>query len=471
MLHSRRVSFIPSISVVSTFGMALISARASAGTGTLQSIVVTPAAVSVSVGQRQTFKATGTFNDASKQWLGPALANVGAGYNYSCALLVSGGVECWGYNANAQLGDGNTQNSLVARPVKGIGTATAISDGEAHSCALLADGTVQCWGSNSNGELGDGTIRKPWHPVQVSGITTATAVAAGTNHSCALLASGEVECWGSNALGQLGDGSNTSARSPVLVGGISTATAIAAGWTHSCALLRGGTVKCWGDNSFGALGNGNTTSSNLPVTVSGISTATAIVAGAENTCALLASGRVKCWGEGAAGNLGNGANADSSLPVFVSGITTARTIAAGYDHVCAIIGSGAMQCWGYNGDGELGDDYGGGNTVNTPVAVLGMSTATKVAAGVSQTCALLADGTMQCWGGYGFGQLGDQTRSVGAPVPINVQNTPGVLWSSSNPTVATINARGMTHARAVGNTTITATTAAQINDNAVLTVK
>jgi uncharacterized protein YjdB len=46
-----------------------------------------------------------------------------------------------------------------------------------------------------------------------------------------------------------------------------------------------------------------------------------------------------------------------------------------------------------------------------------------------------------------------------------------VLWTSSDSSKATITDRGIATGRAVGNTTITATTSGFINDNAVLTVK
>jgi hypothetical protein len=53
----------------------------------------------------------------------------------------------------------------------------------------------------------------------------------------------------------------------------------------------------------------------------------------------------------------------------------------------------------------------GGNTLPcsaTPVAVSGLTGATAVVAGgTSQTCALLSDGTVACWGYNEEGELGD----------------------------------------------------------------
>ena len=77
---------------------------------------------------------------------------------------------------------------------------------------------------------------------------------------------------------------------------------------------------------------------------------------------------------------------------------------------------------------------------------------------------------MRCWGFNNVGQLGNRRRNS-SPWPVNVIGTPGVVWQSSDPAKATITDRGMATGLAVGNATITATTAGFINDNAVLTVK
>ena len=140
---------------------------------TLESIAVTPTAASISVGQTQSFVATGTFNNSSAQTLGPAIGDIAPGASDSCALLTSGGVECWGLNSDGELGDGDTTDSLIARPVKGITTAVAVAHGGLHSCALLASGALRCWGRNDRGQLGNGTTKTVTTPVAVSGISHA----------------------------------------------------------------------------------------------------------------------------------------------------------------------------------------------------------------------------------------------------------------------------------------------------------
>ena len=45
---------------------------------------------------------------------------LGAGWYHTCALLTSGDVECWGYNARGELGTGETTDSLRPATVTGL---------------------------------------------------------------------------------------------------------------------------------------------------------------------------------------------------------------------------------------------------------------------------------------------------------------------------------------------------------------
>ena len=479
MFNGNRINWTLRARVATALCVALVAEVATA-TPKLESIALTPPAPSITVGQTQPFTATGTFSNGTKQELGPEVTGMSAGYRTTCALLSSGGVECWGANRHGDLGAGFVSaRSLVARPVIGIEAATAVTSSRSdwgHSCALLATGAVKCWGDNTSGELGNGTVTaEESTPVTVGGVNTAIAVAVGLWHSCALLANGTVQCWGDNTYGQLGDSSNTGYSStPVTVTGVNTAVSIATGDVHTCAVLASGATKCWGQNTFGQLGNGTTSDSSTPTSVLGIVGARALAAGEAHTCALLDSGAVQCWGGNDSGQLGDGVDyVNSTSPLSVSGVSTAVAIAAGDLHNCALLRSGTVMCWGYNQFGQLGKNAGAAQKSNIPIRIRGINAATGLASGGLHSCALFSGGLMACWGADFDGQLGN-ARTTGVkpnPSPTNVIGTPGVVWASSNASKATITDRGVATGHAAGNTTITATTAGLINDNAVLTVK
>jgi alpha-tubulin suppressor-like RCC1 family protein len=304
--------------------------------------------------------------------IGGAVSSVATGIYHTCALLVSGSIQCWGYNNYGELGNNSTINSSIPVTVSGITSATAIAVGNYHSCALLSNGSIQCWGWNNFGVLGNNSTLSSSLPVTVSGITTATAIALGDNHSCALLSSGSIQCWGVNGSGQLGNNSNIMSKVPVTVSGITSATAIASNYQVSCALLSDGSIQCWG--------NDYNINSPIPVTISGITTATAIAVGNMHSCALLSDGTIQCWGVDANGELGSISSLRSKTPVAVLNINTAIGISVGMYHSCALLANGTTQCWGSNNSISA---LGRGTDISygaTPVAVIGttVNPATKL---------------------------------------------------------------------------------------------
>ena len=83
-------------------------------------------------------------------------ADVSAGNLSACALISGGGVDCWGDNESGRLGDSMYEGPehchfgefCSTRPVSvtGISNAIAISTGGNNACALLSSGGVDCWG-------------------------------------------------------------------------------------------------------------------------------------------------------------------------------------------------------------------------------------------------------------------------------------------------------------------------------------
>ena len=348
------------------------------------------------------------------------LSVVGEGKGY-CALLTSGGVDCWGYGYAGELGNGQfytSGNGGSAVPVavvstSGSGTlsdvASLIADGG--YCALLTSGGVDCWGYGADGALGDGQLSDSAIPVAV----------VSTSGSGALR--------GVNSLAADNEGGN-------------------------CAQLTSGGVDCWGYGADGALGDGQLSDSAVPVTVVGTSGSGTLNGVADldsdngGFCARLGSGGVDCWGNGNDGELGNGqfytsGIYGSAVPVAVvstsgsgtlSGVADLDSDSGGY---CALLTSGGVDCWGFGYDGELGNGqfYTSGNEGSAvPVAVVstsGSGTLGNVASltgggsgeAIDSYCALLTSGEVDCWGGDVYGNLGNGQSSDSA-VPVTVTFPP-----------------------------------------------
>jgi len=407
-----------------------------------------------------------------------------AGTGYACALLDNKTMKCWGDSTAGQLGYGiNTSKGTVSSemgdnllPVDlGAGlTPVAINAGGLSTCAVLANSTLKCWGFNWAGHLGygdlairgDGGSEMGNNLPSINLGVRVVQVAVGASHACAILENKTVECWGKNDYGQLGyddtvprgDGIDRGGGKGLMgdslptvnLGPGSTPVSIAAGYNHTCVLLDDKTMRCWGSNSHGQLGTGNKigNAANIgdqtgemasigAVPLGDGRTTKAIFAGAENTCAILDNGALKCWGLNAQGQLGLGDTVDrgdsgiaghlmgNSLPAVQLGNgRKAKAVSIGFIHTCAILDNGALKCWGNNSLGTLGlgnltsrgDSGAAGHEMGNglPAVQLGARRKAKaVSAGYGNTCVVLDNGAVKCWGVDAYGVLGGRTGVVG----------------------------------------------------------
>jgi len=340
----------------------------------------------------------------------------------TCATAGNGEVRCWGYNAFGSIGDGVGGHASV--PVVGSGWSSgivSIAVGAGFACALDEAGGVACRGRG--GQIGDGTFADRPLPTAVQGLGSGvTRLRAGGGLACATNASGALSCWGRRT----GDGTADARYVPVavagLAGGVTEFELGANGFDpHGCAITSAGAVMCWGWNTNGQVGDGTTINRDAPVPVVGLASGqSALALGRIHSCALSTSGAVKCWGRG--GSLGNGTNTASAVPVDVIGLSSGVTaIAAGDDHTCALLDAGELRCWGEGSAGQLGD--GSLSAATAPVTVADLPSGTvAIAAGAMHTCAMDGSGSVRCWGGNNFGQLGSGRSNLRASAATVLRN-------------------------------------------------
>jgi len=143
-----------------------------------------------------------------------------------------------------------------------------------------------------------------------------------------------------------------------------------------------------------------------------------IAAGGDHTCALLTTGAVRCWGLNDYGQLGYGNTnkiGDDETPASAGDVDVGgpvQQIVAGYEQTCALLTNGAVRCWGagyhYGNTNSIGDDETPASAGDVDVG----GSVQQIAAGHGHTCVLLTNGAVRCWG-WG-GQLGyGNTNTIG----------------------------------------------------------
>ena len=352
------------------------------------------------------------------------------GHSHACALRADGTVWCWGDNTWGKLGDGTQDTSglpvQVQRAAGGaLSDVRAIFAGPDNSCAIVGDEReAHCWGWNGDGQLGIG--RGDDVPGVSLGATPmlnydgtarmgdVRGIGIGTGYICVAseriwsgyseeIGMGAVWCVGRhNALLQLGDGmpaATARTHFPVAVrtpqgnawlSGIST---VQAGDAHTCVRWRGGAhVTCWGSDTVGQRGmlgdpfipqDGGPPSAARP-----------------NVAPLVG----QLLAEGAAGER----DINPRELALSFGTTCVVVDVVDNENPAVELGRGEVRCMGADYQGGLGDGTTStgyrssfGKVVAVGEAGGSLQHVRKLAAGGgSNTCALLDDGTVACWGPF-----------------------------------------------------------------------
>ncbi|HAZ13275.1 MAG: hypothetical protein A2X86_08065 [Bdellovibrionales bacterium GWA2_49_15] len=418
---------------------------------------------------------------------GQEALGVQGGRYHSCAVMESGGVKCWGRFNEGQAGYGTQSAVFLSKPPAFYGdvplfTSSELASGEkveqlvsiAHdNCILTNNGNVRCWGANSSGELGLGHVN--WmgdnEPASASGYTsllTSEELAQGIKVKkiagnwltfCALFTNGGVRCWGSNSTYLMGDkragtdnlGDNELPSSVPMISLGGPAVDISISSVSACARLAmpsGEEIRCWGHGGWGSLGIGYVTVIGDNEYPSDMTVFAQILSPAEKAqgraiksltsshyghCVHFEDKGVRCWGDnnlGALGYPGNPRVGDNELPYTVGDvqILSPAELVAGKTveilrngtglNTCAIISDGTLRCWGYNSYGSLGLGHTnviGDNEYPYTAGDVPVFTATEIAdgrkvadvlMGYDFTCIVSDLAQVKCFGGNFNWQLG-----------------------------------------------------------------
>ncbi len=253
-----------------------------------------------------------------------------------------------------------------------------------------------------------------------------------------------------------------------------------AGWCAAICAALGGCGRRDFDPITGAdaIADSSSDAIAIPLDAPSPNAVAEIVAGGKTSCARLFSGAdVWCWGSPDLYRLGNGATAET-VPMATKSLA-ANAIAIDLDDAgaCAVIAGGGLVGWSFNGDGQIGD--GTTNPAASPTAATSIASVSAcsssgglfamracaaalsnapgkgstclgdgvdddrptfapvgmranvqaITTGAAHACALLADGSVSCWGDNSFNQLGGSAPPV-ARRPRRCRGRWGRTWRS-----------------------------------------
>jgi alpha-tubulin suppressor-like RCC1 family protein len=332
--------------------------------------------------------------------------------DHGCFVVSSGAVVCWGESDTFALGiQGTAQNPSPPVTVWAMGAPLAgaleVAVLNGCSCARMVDGTVQCWGYQGNGCFGDASTasaNQPY-PTPIPGVARAVQIRSGVDSSILCVreiagAGATVSCWAPGiALSQIPGVTDATDVAPgnglVFIKSKSQGLLSAApradktGWTNPSAYTSAGaiTLMAAGDAFCGlqagtAVVCGLLDVSNappLPLPLPGQPAGTVVELAAGESwlygqdgyqCLRLSgpiSGNVYCWGDDGGEALGDGAPEIYRTFAEASGLAGAVALSTAQSSSFAVRADGSIDFWGYS------EGFGTGLTA-TPTSVASLGT-------------------------------------------------------------------------------------------------
>ncbi len=114
------------------------------------------------------------------------------------------------------------------------------------------------------------------------------------------------------------------------------------------------------------------------------------------------------------------ADADATAPVDSPSDSplTPTFVGMGFSASCALMPDGTVQCWGSNQGSSLGAGEPPDAFTYVPQPVPGLANVTALGVGNGQSCAVVDGGVVACWGYGAEGELGTGTVSEDVPTTI-----------------------------------------------------
>jgi alpha-tubulin suppressor-like RCC1 family protein len=361
-----------------------------------------------------------------------AVAQVVAGAHHTCARHKDGGVSCWGLGEAL---DGSGATVVAARRIPGVVKAIALAAGEYLSCAITDDDRhVRCWGNQPR------TVSKE----DGTPLTDVTGIALGHGFGCAANPEG-VHCWGRNLRGQLARPLDLDTSEGALLAVSGPQDFLGAG-ESVVTYDRDHRLCAWGDNSTKVITDSNDVGLYASPQCETVPDVVELAVGSAHVCIRHSDGKMSCWGERYYGQLGIGGTGDDTADIAPRGVPSSLAapvtgIAPGQGRTCALLQNGGqgggqdgeqdsgVVCFGLNNLGQIGPNAPAGEEhVRSPTPVTGFSgQVVQLGAGSSaqHTCAMIDDGSVQCWGDNHAGQLGNRVVGVDpqrfSTLPISVE--------------------------------------------------